>query len=126
MLVHLATRLIDLGTVRTAILAVREESRVRQQMASSTLRRTKYVSKPEAFHLWLTVPEHWSRNEFATYLRSLGVTVVVSDTFTVSGTPPEAVRVCLGGPADRDECQNSLEIIEDAIEQQPAVSFRGV
>jgi DNA-binding transcriptional MocR family regulator len=126
MLVHLATRLIDLGTVRTAILAVREESRVRQQMASSTLRRTKYVSKPEAFHLWLTVPEHWSRNEFATYLRSLGVTVVMSDTFTVSGTPPEAVRVCLGGPADRDECQNSLEIIEDAIEQQPAVSFRGV
>ena len=50
--------------------------------------------------------------------------MVVSDTFTVSGAAPEAVRVCLGGNASRDECRHSLEIIEDALEHLPAAASR--
>ena len=126
MMMHLASRWIDDGTTRAMTLAIREESRFRQQMAREVLRKATYISKPEAFHLWLMVPEPWSRIEFATHLRSHGVAVVVSDTFTVSGPAPEAVRVCLGGPADRNECRHTLEIIEDAIEQLPAVTFRGM
>jgi DNA-binding transcriptional MocR family regulator len=126
MMMHLATRWIDDGTTKAMTLAIRDESRVRQQMAREVLRKATYISKPEAFHLWLTVPETWSRAEFATHLRAHGVAVVVSDTFTVSGPAPEAVRVCLGGPANRDECRHTLEIIEDAIEQEPAINFRGL
>ena len=123
-LVRLATRWIDDGTVRAMTLAIREESMGRQQLAAEVLRRADYFTKPEAFHLWLTVPPAWTRIEFATHLRAHGVGVVVSDTFTVSGAAPEAVRVCLGGPADRDECRHTLEIIEDAIEQAPAMVSR--
>lgn len=123
-LVRLATRWIDDGTVRAMTLAIREESMARQQLAAEVLRRADYFTRPEAFHLWLTVPPAWTRIEFATHLRTHGVGVVVSDTFTVSGTAPEAVRVCLGGPADRDECRHTLEIIEDAIEQAPALVSR--
>ena len=124
--VRLATRWINDGTARAATLAIREESRERQVMARQVLRRAHYTTRPEAFHLWLSVPEQWTRNEFATHLRAHGVPVVVSDSFVVAGTPPEAVRVCLGGPADRDECRHSLGIIEDAIEQLPAVALRGM
>jgi DNA-binding transcriptional MocR family regulator len=119
-MVRLASRWLEDGTVKMATLAIREESRIRQQMAARILRGANYIAKPEAFHLWLSVPEPWSRIEFATHLRAHGVGVVVSDTFTVAGTVPEAVRVCLGGSASRDDCQHSLEIIEDAIEHLPA------
>ncbi len=123
-LVRLATRWIDDGTVRAMTLAIREESMVRQQLAAQVLRNASYCTRPEAFHLWLGVPAPWTRIEFATHLRAHGVGVVVSDTFTVSGAAPEAVRVCLGGPADREACRHTLEIIEDAIEQAPAVMSR--
>ena len=120
----LATRWIGDGTVKAATLAIREESRLRQKLAAQILLKASYVGKPEAFHLWLSVPEPWSRIEFATHLRAHGVGVVVSDTFTVSGAPPEAVRVCLGGNSSRDECRHSLEIIEDALEHLPAAASR--
>ena len=120
--VALATRWIDDGTADAVASAVREESRMRQAMAAEVLGRARYVSKPEAFHLWLAVPEPWNRVEFATHLRSQGVGVVLSDTFTVADTPPQAVRVCLGGPANREECRHSLEIIADALEHFPALA----
>ena len=110
--------------MKAATPAIREESRFRQKMAAQIMIKASYIAKPEAFHLWLAVPEPWSRIEFATHLRSHGVGVVVSDTFTVSGTPPEAVRVCLGGNATREECRHSLEIIEDALEHLPAAASR--
>ncbi|MDB6062170.1 MAG: aminotransferase class and family protein [Verrucomicrobiaceae bacterium] len=119
-MVRLASRWLEDGTVKMATLAIREESKFRQQMAAQILKGAEYIAKPEAFHLWLSVPAPWSRIEFSTHLRAHGVGVVVSDTFTVSGTAPEAVRVCLGGSADRDDCKHALEIIEDAIEHLPA------
>lgn len=119
-MLRLASRWIVDGTVKMATLAIREESRQRQLLAAKILRGADYIAKPEAFHLWLKVPEPWSRIEFATHLRAHGVGVVVADTFTVSGATPEAVRVCLGGSASRDECRHALEIIEDAIEHLPA------
>lgn len=124
LMVRLATRWINDGTVKMATLAIREESRHRQAMAAAVLRKADYASRPEAFHLWLKVPEPWTRIEFATHLRAHGVGVVVADSFTVSGTPPEAVRVCLGGATSREECHHSLELIEDAIEQAPAMHSR--
>ncbi len=125
-MMRLASRWLDDGTVKMATLAVREESRARQQMAAQILRAAHYQSQPEAFHLWLQVPAPWSRIEFVTHLRAHGVGVVVSDTFTVAGIPPEAVRVCLGGNADRNDCRHALEIIEDAIEHLPATISRSM
>jgi DNA-binding transcriptional MocR family regulator len=121
-MMRLATRYITDGTVRVATAAIREESRARQKLAREILTVADYVSEPEAFHLWLTVPKPWNRIEFASHLRRQNVGVVVSDTFTVSGPPVEAVRVCLGGNANRDECRQMLEIIADALEHVPAVS----
>ena len=126
LMIRLATRWINDGTVNATTLAIREESRFRQQMVREVLRRAHYTTKPEAFHLWLSVPDPWSRSEFSIHLRAHGVPVVVSDSFTVAGVAPEAVRVCRGGPADRDECRHSLGIIEDAVEQLPAVALRGM
>jgi len=124
MAVRLATRWIDDGTVRMATLAIRAEARQRQALVAARLRQARYATRPEAFHLWLSVPEPWTRIEFATHLRAHGVGVVVSDSFTVSGPPPEAVRVCLGGATRREDCAHLLDLIEDAIEHAPALVSR--
>ena len=126
MMARLATRWILDGTARAATLAIREESRQRQKLAAQVLQQADYTGKPEAFHLGLRVPAPWTRVEFATHLRNHGVGVVVSDTFSVGGTPPEAVRVCLGGPTSRDQCAQMLGIIEDAIEHSPSLASRVV
>jgi len=122
--VALSTQWINDGTVRAATLAIREESRARQDIARQVLKRADYVAKPEAFHLWLHIPSPWNRVEFMTHLRQQGVGVVVSDAFTVTAPAPEAVRVCLGGQATREECRHTLEVIEDALEQFPELSAR--
>jgi DNA-binding transcriptional MocR family regulator len=118
---RLATRWINDGTVKMATDAIRDESRYRQQLASRILTNASYASKPEAFHLWLDAPQSCTRIEFASYLRAHGVGVVVSDSFTVTGTPPDKVRVCLGGPVSRKDCEHILELIEDAIEHAPSI-----
>jgi DNA-binding transcriptional MocR family regulator len=119
-MIRLASRFITDGTVRAATLAIREESRARQAIAAQVITRSTFVSKPEAFHLWLSVPGQWNRVEFANHLRANGVGVIVSDTFTVAGAPQEAVRVGLGGPQTRQACRHMLEIIDDALEHMPA------
>ena len=54
--------------------------------------------------------------EFASYLRSQGVGVVAGAALCTDGNPPDAVRVCLGGPMNRDECDSALRLIADTME----------
>lgn len=62
--------------------------------------------------------------EFVTHLRLQGVSVVASDAFTVTAPAPEAMPVCLGGQATREECRHNLGVIEDALERFPALTSR--
>jgi DNA-binding transcriptional MocR family regulator len=105
---------------------MRQETRARQKLAaeilnprtvSASLAKLSYISKPEAFHLWLAVPPPWNRIELASHLRVMGVGVVVSDTFTVAGPPPESVRVGLGGCGTLEDCRHLLGIIVDALRE---------
>jgi len=120
-MIRLATRWIEDGTVRAMTRAIREESRARQLLAREVLEGMDYRAQPDGFHLWLTVPAPWTRVELGNRLRSCGVPAVVSDTFTMRGPAPEAVRICLGGASSRTECHRHLEIIHDAIEYLPGV-----
>ncbi|HXZ02337.1 MAG TPA: PLP-dependent aminotransferase family protein [Stellaceae bacterium] len=120
----LATRWIADGTAAAALTAIRREAAARQQLAAEILDPSWVLTQPEALHLWLRLPKPWSRVVLMQHLRSCGIGVVVSDAFAVSGPPPEAVRVCLGGPAGRDELKRALGILADALQQSP--SFVGV
>ena len=55
-------------------------------------------------------------------MRETGIGVVASDVFTVAGTPPEAVRVCLGGPVDRDGIRRALEFMAHSFSESPALA----
>src|SRR3546814_6296331 len=60
----IATRWIGDGTAEAILQAVRDESHQRQRLAARILRRAEYAAHPDGFHLWLKVPEPWSRAGF--------------------------------------------------------------
>jgi DNA-binding transcriptional MocR family regulator len=112
----LVTRWVQDGTAETVLDAVRAESSARHELALKHLGRYGIAAQPDGFHLWLPVSSAWSTVEFASYLRLQGVGVVASAAFSTDGNPPDAVRVCLGGPMSLDECGRALQLIAETIE----------
>ena len=124
LMVALATRWISDGTAGRILAALRDEAIARQKLAQMYLPRAAIHAQPEAHHLWLSLPPSWPRNDFVAYTQRHGLAVVASDAFTVTGTPPEAVRLGLGAASDQDSLRRALEIIAEALEQRPeAVSL---
>ncbi|MCF4166128.1 PLP-dependent aminotransferase family protein [Zavarzinia compransoris] len=113
--VALATQWIEDGVAEQLLTAVREESRARQVLVREILPAGTYDTDPEAFHVWIHLPPPWTRAGFAAHMRHSGIGVVGSDAFNVGGTPPEAVRVCLGGVLDRQATRQALEFVADAM-----------
>jgi DNA-binding transcriptional MocR family regulator len=120
--VALATRWILDGTGDALVAAVRRESAERQNLAATILPNATFRANPEGFHLWLSLPAPWSRSAFVGHMRATGIGVVASDAFTTGGTPPEAVRVCLGGPADRGQVRDALEFMAHALAEKPSMA----
>jgi DNA-binding transcriptional MocR family regulator len=117
----LATRWIRDGVADLALANIRKESMARQKLAARILPEQIYDSAPEAFHLWIRLQGTWQAKAFAAQMRSSGIGVVASDAFAVSNQPPEAVRVCIGGVASRDDIQHALEMIRDTLKEAPPV-----
>ncbi len=121
--VALATRWILDGTGDLLLGAVRRESIERQRLADEILRNVLppdcIRTDPIGFHLWVSLPEPWTRSAFVGHMRSTGIGVVASDAFATGGVPPEAARVCLGGPPDRAAVRSALEFMAHALETSP-------
>ncbi len=120
--IALATRWINDGTADALLAAVRRESTERQHLVTAIMKRATYRSDPVGFHFWLSLPESWTRSAFVGHTRSTGIGVVASDAFATDGTPPEAVRVCLGGPADRASVRGALEFMAHALTASPTLA----
>src|SRR5262249_53171196 len=69
------------GTADALLAAVRRESVERQRLATATLPAGSFRTDPAAFHLWVSLPESWTRSAFVGHMRSTGVGVVASDAF---------------------------------------------
>jgi DNA-binding transcriptional MocR family regulator len=121
--IALATRWITDGTADALLVAVRRESMERQKLAAALLPCGSYRADPVGFHVWLSLPEPWTRSAFVGHTRSTGVSVVASDAFATNGAPPpEAVRVCLGGPADRAAIRSALDFMAHTLAESPTLT----
>ncbi|MBW4023011.1 MAG: PLP-dependent aminotransferase family protein [Proteobacteria bacterium] len=121
--VALATRWIEDGTADAILHFIREETAARQRLAAEILPAGSYTADPLSFNLWMPLPEPWTRSSFVGHMRATGIGVVASDAFTADGKPPEAVRVCLGGPADRTVVRGALEYMAHALEGTPEMAL---
>ena len=75
-----------------------------------------------SFNLWLPLRNGWTRSVFVSHVRAAGLGVVASDAFTAAGTPPEAVRVCLGGPVTAPTVAARLEFMAHALTELPTLA----
>jgi DNA-binding transcriptional MocR family regulator len=115
--VALATRWIEDGTADMILHFIRAETSARQALATELLPPGSFQADPFSFNIWLPLPAPWTRSAFIGHMQSTSVGIVASDAFTADGKPPEAVRVCLGGPASREEVLRALQYIAHALSE---------
>jgi DNA-binding transcriptional MocR family regulator len=115
--VLLATQWINDGTAHEMLDAIRREAHARQAIAAQELADWQYDAHHDGFHLWLQIPQHcdWSAPELALQLRNQGVGAVAGAAFSTDGNPPNAIRLCLGGPQDRDGCREALQRVAETL-----------
>ena len=109
------------GTAAALLDFVRRESAARQKIAADALAGLGGKVQAGGFHLWLELPQACSRVAFASSLRDSGIGVVTSDAFTVTGAPIEAVRICLGGAASREQVRSAMDQVAGALSQSSAI-----
>jgi DNA-binding transcriptional MocR family regulator len=119
--VALATRWIEDGTADSILRFIRRETEARQKLAQSLLPEGSFRADPLSFNLWVPLPKPWTRSAFIGHMRSTRIGIVASDAFTVLGEPSEAVRVCLGGPAKREQIATALDFMAHALTESPTL-----
>jgi DNA-binding transcriptional MocR family regulator len=117
----IATRWINAGCAQSVLETIRSETHARRALAGELSAHA--APARDGFHLWLTLPDGWSRGEFTARTTASGIGVVGSDAFHVGAQPPpEAVRIGLGGPISRPRLAAALQRIGDLLAAAPALS----
>jgi DNA-binding transcriptional MocR family regulator len=122
--VALVTRWIEDGTADTMLRFIRAETTARQKLVAEIMPKGSYRADPLSFNMWVPLPKPWTRSGFVEHMRSTGIGVVASDAFVASGTAPEAVRICIGGPVNRAQVKSGLEYTAHALTESPALASR--
>jgi DNA-binding transcriptional MocR family regulator len=125
LMVALVARWLRDGTADVIIAAIREEAAARQKLAAQALAGHVFSAHPNGHHIWLSLPRHWSRAEFAAHVQRQGLVVVTSEAFSVEETPPHAIRVALGAARSRVELGRALHVLATALKSS-AVTARVV
>ena len=122
----IASHWIREGTADAIVAARREEARERQSLARERLTGFDIDSQPEAYYLWLRLPEPWRGESFAAEARARGVLVTPAEAFTVGREqPPHAVRICVGAARSRATLARGLDTVA-ALLRDGAASGRAV
>lgn len=115
----LVTRWLDSGVAAEVLDAMRSECTWRSTLAREKLGQLGLRSHPQGFHFWLPLGEQDGSNchsaEVALSLQKLGVAAVASQAFSSDRAPPEALRLCLGGPLTREDCGRALRAVRQVV-----------
>lgn len=107
------------GTLERVMAWKRQEIKARQQLARAVL--GAHVSgAAESQHAWMPLPPRWPAEDFAREARQRGVLVTPGREFAVARhESPNAVRICLGPPAERQTLKRGLETLAEILNDTP-------
>ena len=116
LMAQLAAMLIEDGSADAILDARRKEAVARQSLAKTILKAPGAAAHPQAFHLWLPLPEPWRGEDFADRARRRGVAVNPGEVFAAGASKsPAGVRICLGATRRRDQVEKGLWILRDIL-----------
>lgn len=113
--IALATAWIESGTADRILDFVRRECAARQKIAASVLGGATFSAQPEAYNIWLSLPEGASRAELMGRMAGRHIGMMPADAFTVDGAPAERIRICLGGPISREDLRAGLMFLGNSL-----------
>lgn len=100
------------GTAFRILEAVQQEAKARQEMVRDVLAGAQFTSKPEALHLWLSLPERWTQSQFVEAANDVGVVLRPGSMFALDAeTAPNAIRIVVGSPETRAELATALKAL---------------
>jgi DNA-binding transcriptional MocR family regulator len=109
------------GTADALLAARRGEARERQAIAARRLAGADVQTQPEAYYLWLRLPEPWRGDAFAAEARARGVLVTPAEVFAVGREPaPHAVRLCVGAARTREALERGLDVVAGLLRAEDA------
>jgi DNA-binding transcriptional MocR family regulator len=107
------------GTVSRVIEWKRQEIRARQEIARTVL-GDRVSGAIESQHLWMALPPRWPAEDFVREARQRGVIVTPGREFAVARhDPPNAIRICLGPPAERVSLTRALTTLAEILQGTP-------
>ena len=107
------------GTVTRMVQSVQREANARQRLIKEIFRDFAINMEENAFHFWLKFPKHtdWHPAELAILLRAQGISAVASVAFATDNHPPDAMRICFGGPFNRADIEEQMLKLKELLIQ---------
>ncbi len=117
---QLASMMLSEGLDTRLVAAQRNEAAARQAIAAEVFRGLQITTQPYSYHLWLTLPEPWSGDEFTLLARANGVLVLSGTQFQAERLGhTRSVRIVLMSPTSRDELRFALTKLASLIDADP-------
>lgn len=111
----MATAWLEQGLAQEVLDAIRRECAWRSHRAQQALGAHGARVQPQGFHVWQPLPDDCNAAELALQLRGLGVAAVAGSAFSTDRNPPQALRICLGGPLNREDCERALAAVAERL-----------
>ncbi|BBK40148.1 transcriptional regulator [Allostella vacuolata] len=119
----IATDWIGDGTAQRMVRERRAEAAARQAMVEAALPAARSPGGAVSYHAWLHLPEAWRADEFVAEARRRHVAVTPPTAFAVTRqAAPDAVRICYGAAAGRDELARGLAVLTGLLAEQPGMA----
>jgi DNA-binding transcriptional MocR family regulator len=99
-----------------------QELAARQQLMLECLQGYELNYHPCGLHAWLALPDPWRAVDFVQRAAERGVTLIGAEPFCVGSQPaPQAVRICITPPPDRDQLRVALERLRELLHEGPSM-----
>ncbi len=107
----LVSNWIRQGMLRTLIAEMRAEVHARRALAAEALGDIAYAAHPDGYHLWIETTNGASGRELADAMRGHDLQIIPASRFAIGDAPDNAIRVSLGGAADREGLVRGLRTL---------------
>jgi DNA-binding transcriptional MocR family regulator len=96
------------GTFDRLVAAIRGEAAWRLKLAQAVLQGMAFACHPHGYHLWLRLPPGIEADALSHTLAAAGIGAIPSSRFAVGASDEQALRVSLGGVAEREALESAL------------------